>query len=87
MSYKKAFIESHVESLMEQSNKAMREKLTKVLKSGAIDIDGYDTENNAMVLPKAIWTAILEEEATQFSPPTHKEKEFRKEVKNIRLFI
>jgi hypothetical protein len=64
MSYKKAFIESHVELLMEQSKKAMRENLTKALNSGAIDIEGYDTEINFMVLPKAIWTAILENEAT-----------------------
>lgn len=87
MSYKKAFIESHVELLMEQSKKAMRENLTKALNSGAIDIEGYDTENNFMVLPKAIWTAILENEATQFSPPSNQEKHFKKEVKNIRYFI
>ena len=87
MSYKKAYIESQVELLMEQSKRAMRENLTKALNSGAIDIDNYDTEVNSMVLPKAIWTAILQEEATQFSPPTSQEKAFKKEVKNIRYFI
>ena len=87
MSYKKAYIESQVELLMEQSKKAMRENLTKALNSGAIDIEGYDTEHNSMVLPKAIWIAILEEEATQFSPPTNQIKQFNKEVKNIKMFL
>lgn len=46
MSYKKAYIESQVELLMEQSKKAMRDNLTKILNSSAIDIENYDTNIN-----------------------------------------
>lgn len=87
MSYKKAYIESQVELLMEQSKKAMRENLTKALNSGAIDIDNYDPEHNSMVLPKTIWVAILEEEATQFTCPLDHIKQFRKDIKNLKMFL
>tara|TARA_R110000782_G_scaffold21110_4_gene56911 strand:- start:1422 stop:1688 length:267 start_codon:yes stop_codon:yes gene_type:complete len=88
MCYKKALIEIRVEELIERSNKAMRENLTKILNSSSIDIEGYDTENNIMILPKTIMTAILEEESLQYICKTTKfYPKMKKEIKNIRSFI
>lgn len=87
MCYKKAYIEVQVELLMEHSKNAMRKNITKLLNSGTIDFESYDTEHNSMVLPKAIWVAILEDEATQFTPPTNDTRSFKKNVKNFKNLL
>lgn len=87
MCYKKAIIEVHVEDLIEQSVQAMKRNLQKVFRSGCIDIEGYDEKANPMILPKAIITALLLEESTQYTAPPSQEKAFKKEVKNIGYHI
>lgn len=88
MSYKKAFINTHVRSMIDEVNKHMKEKLKILLDSGAIDIESYDTENNPMVLPKCIISALLESEIQQYSGRgTSFEKSNKKEVRNLRYFI
>lgn len=83
---KKTIIREHVENTINNAVKAMKENLERVLKSGCIDIEGYDENINPMVLPKAIVTALLEEEASQLTPFS-KNKEFEENRKNIKHFI
>jgi len=88
MSYKKAFIESHVKSMIADSTKAMEKKLTTLIESGAIDIEGYDTEHSPMVLPKSIVVALFESEAHQYKGTgTSSERLVKKNVRNFRYFI
>lgn len=88
MQTKRDKIRSIVGLMLNESNAAMFKALDKVLNSGAVDVDGWDGDNNPMLLPKAIVTALLEDEATQRTAKgTRFEKAMRKEVKNIRCFI
>lgn len=88
MSYKKAFISTQVRSMIDEVNKHMKKKLKVLLDSGAIDIESYDTENNPMVLPKCIISALLESEVQQYNGRgTSFEKSNKKEIKNLRYFI
>jgi len=88
MGYKKAFIETHVLGMIDEVSKHMKEKLKILFDSGAIDIESYDTENNRMVLPKCIISALLESEIQQYSGHgTSFEKRNKKEIRNLRYFI
>ena len=81
-------IKSLVEEMLTDSYEAMKKNIDKVLKSGAIDIDGWDEKDSPMRLPKCIVAAILQNEATQYEGKgTGFEKQINKEVKNIRYFI
>ena len=77
-----------VEEMLTESYEAMKKNIDKVLKSGAIDIDGWDEKNSPMILPKCIVTAILQNEATQYEGKgTSFEKQVKKEAQNIRYFL
>lgn len=85
---KKDQIKGLVVEMIGYSQKAMLEKLERVLNSGCIDIEGWDENNGKMLLPKAIMTALLESEHYQYSGEgtTYARKQ-KKEVRNIRYFI
>lgn len=88
MSYKKAFIETHVLSMIDEVNSHMKDNLKKLFESGAIDIESYDTENNPMILPKCIVSALLESEIQQYNGRgTSFEKKNKQEIRNLRYFI
>ena len=73
--------------LIESHQKALR-NIDKVINSSAIDIDSWDDKKAPMILPKCILTAILENEARQYTARgTKYEKQMKKEVKNIHYFI
>ncbi len=81
-------IKSLVEEMLTDSYESMKKNIDKVLKSGAIDIDGWDKKNSPMILPKCIVTAILQNEATQYEGKgTSFEKQVKKEAQNIRYFL
>lgn len=81
-------IKSLVKDMLKESHIEMIKKIDKVLISGAIDVDGWDDKHNFMLLPKAIVTAILENESTQYNGSgTYFEKEQKKTVRNIKYFI
>lgn len=85
---KKRKIKKLVKDMLKESYQTAFEKIDKVLKSGALDIDGWDVEHNSMVLPKIIVTAILENESRQYQGKgTCFEKQVRKEVNNIQYFL
>lgn len=83
---KKAIIRQHAEKTIDNAVKAMKENLERVLKSGCIGFDEYNENVNPMVLPKAIVTALLEEEVSQLVP-SFKNKEFDENRKNVKHFI
>ena len=75
------------EMLIESHNKAMQ-NIDRVLNSGCIDIDSWDEKIAPMILPKAILTAILENEAIQYTAKgTIFDRKIKKEVKNIKYFL
>ncbi len=85
---KKLQIETLVEEMLEDSHKWMKERLTKVLDSSAIDIEGWQVDNNPMILPKTIVASLLEREAEQYKGfGTRFERQIKKAIKNIRYFI
>ena len=66
----------------------MKKQVKRAIDSGALNIDDWDINVNPMILPKIIVKAILEDEATQYEARgTAFEKEVKKEVKNLKLFI
>lgn len=85
---KKAEVKQHVLDMLEQSYEAMKKQVDKALTCGAIDVESWEADNNPMVIPKVIVTAILQREATQYEAKgTSFEKQIRKQVKNLRYFI
>lgn len=82
---KKLHIKSLVISLLNDSHRAMNERVDKLLNSGALDIDNWNENDNSMILPKSIAIALLQEESKQYEcKGTIFEKRIKKEVKNIK---
>lgn len=85
---KKYKIHNLTEKLLNNSYIAMQQNIYKAINSGALDIESWDEENNFMIIPKIIVTAILENESTQYSSAgTCFEKQIKKEVKNLKHFL
>ena len=85
---KKAQIKRLVNDMLKESQKKAMQNIDRALNAGCIDIDSWDSENAPMILPKTILTAILEEEARQYTARgTSFERKFKKEVQNIRYFL
>lgn len=66
----------------------MKAQVITLLDSGHIDLE---TEPDDFSLPKKIVTALLEEEAKQYTPPTHwsasAKRLWRKSVNGMKAFI
>ena len=65
--------------LIRESNKMMREKLEKLLKSGAIELSAYSDD---YVLPKLIMCAMSKELMHQWKPLSN-QKERMREIDNF----
>ena len=64
---------------------AYAEKMkVKALNSGCIDLENWDSQNDGMILPKALLNAIFQNCVFQTTPFS---KEGRKEADNIYRFI
>jgi len=88
MKSKKQKIKGLVKDMLIESHKKALKNIDKALNSGSVDVDGWDEENTPMILPKCILTAILEDQARQYTARgTKYEKQTKKEVKNIRYFL
>lgn len=73
---------------LEDSHAAMIKNIDKALNCGGIDIESWSENDAPYILPKAIVTAALVAESTQFhANGTRYEKEFKSTVKNLRYFI
>lgn len=86
---KKTKIKKLVKELLKESHKAQIKKIETALNSGSLDLENWDHENNSMILPKIITTAILEDAAVRHytAKGTSFERQIKKEVKNLRYFI
>lgn len=85
---KKQSIKNRVEELLNDSYLDAKKKIDKAINSGAIDIENWDPEYQSWVLPKIIVTAILENEAQDYTGKgTSFEKYVKKEVSNLKLFL
>ncbi len=74
--------------MLNNSKKPMLESIDKALNSGALDIDGWDENDNPMILPKIILKAVMENEAEQYSARGSSfEKGMKKVVNNLKLFL
>lgn len=87
MSYKKAYIETHVEAYIDEMAKVMKNNLKRVLNSGALDIDSFNPEKPDMFLPKAITQALIINYSQVIKPKPSQFEEHQKEVRNILKFI
>ena len=65
--------------LIKENNKMMKEKLEKLLKSGAIDMDPWEDD---YVLPKMIMCAMAKEMHHQWKPLTNT-KSREREINNF----
>jgi len=82
------FLKKRTNEILNESYKQAKLKVDKAIRSGALDIDSYDPTVNFMILPKIIAIAILEIEADQYrAQGTSFEREVKKEVKNLKLFL
>jgi len=88
MTKKQKQIQTLANQMLKESYKKAKEQVVKALTSGAVDAEKWDENNGKMLLPKAIVTAVLLEEAGQYDGKgTGFEKQQAKEIKNIRHFI
>lgn len=88
MTKKQIQIQKLAKQMLKESYKKAQEKVVKALESGAIDAEKWDENQGKMLLPKAIVTAVLLDEASQYDGRgTGFEKQQAKEIKNIRNFI
>jgi hypothetical protein len=85
---KKQSIKNRVEELLKDSYIDAQKKIDKAINSGAIDIENWDPNYNSWILPKIIVTAILENASQDYQGKgTEFEKQIKKEVNNLKLFL
>ena len=74
--------------MLNESHQKAIQNVDKVLNAGCVDVDGWDEKISPMMLPKTILTAILENEAMQYTARgTSFENQIKKEVLNIHYFL
>lgn len=65
----------------------LKKKIERALKSSAIDVEDWDP-NEKMILPKTILIACVEAELQNYLPTgTRFEKQMKKDIKNLKLFL
>ena len=85
---KKAAIKQHVIDMINQSGRAMVDKIDFAMNCGALDIDSWDKDNAPMIIPHIIISALLLREVNKHAGKgTSSEKKVKKEVKNLSYFI
>jgi hypothetical protein len=85
---KRKIISDLAKSMLDDSFKSMKRYIERVVNSGCIDIDTWNPQDAPMVLPKAIITATLEQESTQYlGTGTKFERKVKSIVRNIRRTI
>lgn len=83
-------VKALVIEMLNDSHKAMLKKLETILNNThVIDLDNWDEKNAPMLLPKMIVTALLENDAKQYSPPKDypNARQLKQQIKNISYII
>lgn len=85
---KKDAIKHHVIDMINESGRAMIDKIDSALNCGALDIDSWDKDDKPMIIPHVVISALLQREINQHSGKgTSYEKKVKKELKNLSYFI
>ena len=85
---KKSKIKELALAMLLQSYEAMCKKVDKAIKAVGDEVENWDENNNSMILPKCVVTALLQDESTQYDcVGTVIEKQVKAEVKNIRYHL
>ena len=63
---KKKEIRDHVLGMIDNSCQHMKNKLNDVMKSGAVNVEGWNPDYRPMLLPRAIVTALLQYVSNQY---------------------
>lgn len=85
---KKEAIKKLALEILNDTFEAAKKNVDKALSSGAIDIDSWDENSAAMLVPKSIVMAVLTEEVSQISGKgTSFAKKQAKDAKNIGYFL
>ena len=85
---KEARIKELCIKMLEESHRAMCGLVEKAMRSGAVDIEGWDPHDAPMITPACIVSAILQSESDQRNGAgTGYEKRMKKQIKNLRHFI
>lgn len=83
---KKKKLKSDVEELIGHCYKWALDDVERAVNSGSIDIESWD--QNTLVLPKIITTAIMQKVSRQYAGlGTRHENRIKNEVKNIQYFL
>ena len=75
-----AQLEAKIDNLIANMTPALKEKCMQLARSGGEDVAGYPDN---FELPKILFVAALEYEATQYDNGT---KQFKRKVRNLRHF-
>ncbi len=86
---KQALVRKYARECLKSAVQEMQDNIDKAIKSGAIDISGWDPIYAPYILPKTIVCAVLEHQAAwniNTVPPTYK-RLVKKSIRNIRYFL
>lgn len=85
---KKEEIKLLVKEMLLDSYEAMTKKVERAVNSGAFSLEDWEKNNAPMIIPKCIVAALLEQESQQYEGRgTGREKQIKKQIRNIRYFI
>ena len=85
---KKAQIKKLAIQLLKESFEKAKKQVDRAINCGAIDIDAWSTDSSPMLVPRAIVTAILLDESTQYNARgTSFEKQMKKDVQAIGIYL
>ena len=87
MSYKKAYIETHVEAYIDEMAKVMKKNLIRIIESDALDIEKFDPKDLRMGLPKAITHALINDYLRVIEPTPKQSAQHQATVRNITKVI
>ena len=87
MSYKKAYIETHVEVYIDEMAKVMKKNLTRIIESNALDVENFDPKDLRMGLPKAITHALVNDYLRVIEPTPKQSAQHQATIRNISKFI
>jgi hypothetical protein len=82
-------VKALVIEMLNDSHKAMLKNLETIINSDSIDLDNWDEKYTPMLLPKMIVTALLENDAKQYSLPKNypNARQLKQQIKNISYII
>ena len=87
--HKEALCRKYARECLKYAVKEMQDNIDKAIKSGAVNITGWEPDFAPYIMPKTIVCAVLEHEAARHinTVPKAYERKVKKCVRNIRYFL